>query len=287
MPLDVVTHSGPFHADYVLAVALLRRWVDAAATVTRTRDPARIASADVVVDVGGRHDPATRRFDHHQASYTGPRSAAGLVLEWLRAEGRLDAELFQLLDERLVRYVDDVDNGRVAPRFDVPCFARLVDVANHGCTSFADFDHAFEGAVGIAGAWLRGLVVGFEEERAGVAIVHAAMDAAVARGSAIVELPRHLRWKPPYFAAGGATHPTAFVLFPGLDGLWQAVAIPPSEASFDQKVPLPATWAGLVDAELEAAVGVPGAKFCHKNRFIAVFTSRDAALAGLAAAGIR
>lgn len=287
MPLDVVTHSGPFHADDVLAVALLRRWIDPAATVTRTRDPARIARADVVVDVGGVYDPATRRFDHHQATYTGPRSAAGLVLEWLHAEGHLPDALFQVLDDRLVRYVDAVDNGRVAPRPDVPCYARLVEVANHGNTSFAAFDVAFEDATTFAAAWLRGLVAGYDEERAADATVVAAMADAVARGSTIVELPRHLRWKPAYFAHGGAAHPTTFVVFPGLDGLWQAVAIPPEEDRFDQKVSLPAAWAGLVDDALVAASGIPGARFCHKNRFIAVFESRDATFAGLAAAGVR
>ena len=40
MPLTVATHSGPFHADDVMAWALLRRFVDADATVVRTRDPA-------------------------------------------------------------------------------------------------------------------------------------------------------------------------------------------------------------------------------------------------------
>ena len=287
MPLDIVTHSGPFHADDVLAVALLRQWVDPGATVTRTRDPARIRRAEVVVDVGGVWDRPSRRFDHHQASYTGLRSAAGLVLDALHDEGRLNDGLFQVLDERLVRYVDAVDNGRVAPRHDVPCFARLIEVANHGCTSFEAFDVAFEEATTFAAAWLRGLVTGHEEELAADATVIAAMDAAKAHGTAIVELPRHLRWKPAYFRNGGADHPTTFIVFPSLDGSWQTVAIPPGEERFDQKVPLPAAWAGLVDDALVAVSGIPGARFCHKNRFIAVFETREGAYAGLAAAGVR
>jgi len=39
---------------------------------------------------------------------------------------------------------------------------------------------------------------------------------------------------------------------------------------------LPEAWAGLTDAALEAASGVPGAKFCHNSRFIAVASKRDA-----------
>ncbi|MFC7611862.1 MYG1 family protein [Teichococcus aestuarii] len=35
-------------------------------TLTRTRDAAIIAAADIVWDVGARYDAEARRFDHHQ-----------------------------------------------------------------------------------------------------------------------------------------------------------------------------------------------------------------------------
>jgi uncharacterized UPF0160 family protein len=66
----IVTHSGRFHADESLAVALLRRLPQFREhKVVRTRDPALVASGDVVVDVGGVYDPTRGRFDHHQASF--------------------------------------------------------------------------------------------------------------------------------------------------------------------------------------------------------------------------
>ena len=48
--------------------------------------------------------------------------------------------------------------------------------------------------------------------------------------------------------------------------------------SFEQRADLPAAWAGLSDAALEEACGVKGAKFCHNGRFIAVASSREAAI---------
>src|SRR5688500_11478275 len=93
MSLLVATHDGPFHADDVMAFALIRTFVDADAQVVRTRDPARIDAADVVADVGGVYDRGRRRFDHHQASYQGPWSSAGMVLDWLASEGHVDEEL--------------------------------------------------------------------------------------------------------------------------------------------------------------------------------------------------
>ncbi len=74
----------------------------------------------------------------------------------------------------------------------------------------------------------------------------------------------------------GADH-LLFVVHPrGED--WALTTIRKSGDSFEARADLPEAWAGLTDAELEAASGVPGAKFCHNARFIAVAANRDAAL---------
>jgi uncharacterized UPF0160 family protein len=66
-----------------------------------------------------------------------------------------------------------------------------------------------------------------------------------------------------------------FVVTPRGDE-WSLTGIKISNDTFDQRADLPAAWAGLNNAELEAASGVQGAKFCHTARFIAVANSRDA-----------
>jgi len=270
----------------VLAFALVRTFVDAEATITRTRDPERLAEADIVFDVGGRFDAASRRFDHHQASYTGPLSSAGMVLGWLQAEGRIDEELAAFLREQVVTYVDDVDNGRVAPKAGVPCFPRMVDAYNQPAESHAEYDAAFLQAVAMA----RGMVEGLHAEHRSIQrarrIVAAAMDEAVASGRRVLFFDGYVRWKPAYFELGGAEHPTDFVTFPATDGSWRIVAIPPELGSFAQKVSLPEAWAGLTDAALEAVTGIPGSVFCHKNRFIAVFKTRAGAVRALEENGL-
>jgi uncharacterized UPF0160 family protein len=55
--------------------------------------------------------------------------------------------------------------------------------------------------------------------------------------------------------------------------------VPVSPESFDARADLPASWAGLRDAELAAVTGVPDARFCHNGRFIAAAKSYDGALA--------
>ena len=65
----VATHSGKFHADDVLAFAMLKEFLSPELKLTRTRDMSLIAQADIVFDVGGIFNPHNGRFDHHQKSY--------------------------------------------------------------------------------------------------------------------------------------------------------------------------------------------------------------------------
>lgn len=286
MPLLIATHHGAFHADDVLAVSLLRAFVDPLAQVVRSRSSQDWERADVVVDVGGVYDPSRRRFDHHQKDYQGPLSAAGMVLMWLEESGQVDPGLAADLRARLVEYVDDVDNGRVEPKPGVPCFASMVQLCNQGAEELEDFDRRFDEAVRIADLLVGGLRSEHQEREEARTVVRAAMDEAEQRQSNLLRLHKYVRWKPAYFSMDGEHHPTEFVIMPGLDGSSRAIAIPPTEGSFGKKRPLPQAWAGLVDEELVQACGVQGARFCHKNCFICVFDTEEHLLEALCAAGL-
>jgi uncharacterized UPF0160 family protein len=281
MSILAATHSGPFHADDVLAFALIRVFHDPHARILRTRDAARMKQADLVFDVGGAFDPHAGRFDHHQSSYEGPLSSAGMILDWLESRGEVEPEVASRLRADVVDYVDAVDNGRLVPDPAVPCFARMVQAFTQGPDCLDAYDRAFLQAVDMACGFIRGIAAGVEQVRIAREAVLSAMDEAVAERRAVVFLDRYYAWKPVYYAHGGAEHPTDFVLFPGMEGTWRVLAIAPREDSFDQKRPLPESWAGLTGSSLEAATGVKGSIFCHKNRFIAVFRTRDAAVEAL------
>lgn len=286
MALVIATHDGPFHADDVMAVALLRTFVDPDAEVVRTRDPARIDEADIVVDVGAVYEPVRGRFDHHQSTYQGPLSSAGMVLAWLVAEGRVDAEFGGRLQHGAVDYVDEVDNGRTAPDPRVPCFPRIVEAMTQTARTHEAFDVAFGKAVELTEAWLVGWKAEHERVLEARRVVADAMAKAEREGTRVIELEEYLPWKEVYFDNGGATHPTDYVLHPGTDGSWRIVAIPPKLGDFSQKRSLPLPWAGLTDEALEAVTGIPGSVFCHKNRFIAVFRTKDAALTAIRRFGL-
>jgi len=269
-----------------MAVALLHTFWDAEATVVRTRDAAVIEAATAVVDVGGLHDPSTLRFDHHQSSYTGPRSAAGLVLDWLDETNRMDDGLADSLRSGVMTYLDDVDNGRRHPASDVLCFPRIVETLCHPADTLEAFDQAFGGAVSFARAFLEGHREGYRRVQAARAEVLAAMRDAEASARNVLFFDRYLKWKKPYFGEGGAEHPTEFVVFPGAEGTWRIVAIPTRLGVFDQKRSLPEEWAGLTDGDLARVTGIEGSIFCHKNRFIAVFKTREDTLRALEMSGL-
>lgn len=266
----VATHSGPFHTDDVFAVALLRVFLDADIEVVRTRDLSRIGAADIAVDVGGEFDPGRRRFDHHQRDYGGLRSSAGMVLDWLEGAGHVAPPLASRLREEWVDHIDAVDCGRTTPAAGIPTLGAVVGAIGELAEDLEAFDRRFDQAVDVCAMALRGILAAEAKTEAARKAIADAMERAAARGERILRLDRHYKWKRAYFDLGGEDHPTDYVLFPDRDTV-RILAIPPERDSFAQKRPLPEAWAGLVDAALSEVVGVPDARFCHRNRFIAVF----------------
>ena len=202
------THSGPFHCDDVFACALLRCFLDPELKWVRTRDLARIAEADIAIDVGGIYDPARRRFDHHQRDYQGGLSSAGMVLCWLEAEGRVDAALASKLRTQWVDYIDAVDNGRRKPDDDVPCLPSVVGALCEQAQTPAEFDVRYGEAVQLCTGILHGLREGQLRTEQARAKVAEAMAQAVAQGTRVMMFEQHLKWKRAYFEQGGAEHPT-------------------------------------------------------------------------------
>jgi uncharacterized UPF0160 family protein len=99
-------------------------------------------------------------------------------------------------------------------------------------------------------------------------------DAIAAAGtSRVLELPMAMPFRAAIEAAG-ADH-LRFVIHPR-ERDWALTTIRTGGDTFVSRADLPADWAGLSDGALEAVCGVPGAKFCHNARFIAVADSRAA-----------
>jgi uncharacterized UPF0160 family protein len=280
--MRAATHPGNFHADDVFAIAALRL-AEGDVEVVRTRDRAEQEAADVRIDVGGRHDPATGDFDHHQKGGAGERPNgiryASFGLVWAHVGERVagGAEEAAAIDERLVQGVDANDTGQtimealvdgVSPMTVSGVVAALNPAWDEDLTP-AEEDARFEEAVALATGILAREVAGAAAWQRSRRLVADAITRA--EDPRIVELERNMPWRQ---AVVEQAPEALFVIYPKSDG-WAMQAVPVAAGSFDNRVDLPEHWAGLSGDELAQATGVPDAVFAHAARFYASAGSRE------------
>ena len=289
----LVTHSGGFHADELLSSVILTRLYPEA-TLLRSRDAQWITpgAGRIIYDVGRDYDAEASIFDHHQRPGPlredgQPFSSFGLIWQhygrdYLRSFDLPDADLEDIhrsFDQGFVLPVDLIDNGALEPSVAGPLAGMTLPVLLETLKPVFDErgedadDRAFMAALPVARAFVEAAIKGKAAKRRAESMVMQAIEAA---GSGrVLELPTGMPFRSAVEKAG-ADH-LLFVVHPRGDD-WALTTIRKSGDSFEARADLPEAWAGLTDAELEAASGVPGAKFCHNARFIAVAANRDAAL---------
>ena len=137
--MELITHSGPFQADDVLAYAFLSICFPNHKLI-RSRDPQIVCQPDptrrVIFDVGGFYEPKNYQFDHHYDSTENlprynersfaPMSASGLVYKHFcaslireimgntivdKASNRELESFYDLVYARFIHDFDAVDNG--------------------------------------------------------------------------------------------------------------------------------------------------------------------------------
>jgi uncharacterized UPF0160 family protein len=294
----LLTHSGKFHCDDAFAYATLRFALRLTTSgvdhvLIRTRDRAEIDAADIVWDVGTKHDPAAQRFDHHQRGAPVrpetevPFSAAGLVwqvhgVNAVRAILPPDAAAFAeaiaaKIDRDVIRRIDAIDNGVAHPE-DSLGLSSIVDDCNLPWDSpeagNPDAEtRAFVAAADLMAGFLRNRVERVRGKLAADAIILAAHQASA--DPRILELDRRMPWQSACFAHA---LPVLYAVYPVPAGNWMVDAMPAEKGSFSQRLPLPAAWAGLEAEALAAATGVPDAVFVHTARFVGAARSRAGAM---------
>ena len=301
----VITHNGVFHADDVVAVVLLTmfgKMMNINVEIVRSRDPAGVAKADVVVDVGGVYDPENGKFDHHQRGCEArwkdgtKLSSAGMV--WLhygpalvrdacRFEGMGDTEkheVYEAVYATCIKHVDDLDNGQgdltKGTLSDATLSAAIADFNCGGNASEEEHLLAFEDAVAFAQGVLSRRIhqciqdvkqrISLRTQHVGeIVMLEAPMDPVIVA----VALPD-----------------AKLVVMPQY-GQWMVVCLPPSrEERFSQRKPFPEVMKGLRGpalaavladgpAQAEAADDEAGAAcFVHGGRFCGGMRSQEAAL---------
>ncbi len=293
-PEYLVTHSGGFHADELLSSVILTRLFPDA-RIVRSRAPEWIVPAPdrIIYDVGGAYDPQVQIFDHHQRGAPkrpdgAPFSSFGLIwkhhgTDYLRAIGTPESHIavtHEAFDRDFVLPIDLLDNGALDPSVAGPLagltlpslletLKPVFDERDPGAS-----DRAFQAALSVSRTFVEAeLAQRAAKLRAEALVLRAIEEAGADR---VLELPIGMPFRAAVVKAG-ADH-LLFVVHPR-DNDWCVTGIRRAEDSFELRSDLPAAWAGLTNADLEAVSGVKGATFCHNGRFIAAARTREAALA--------
>jgi uncharacterized UPF0160 family protein len=280
----VAVHSGSFHADDVFAVATVQLLLGVEdVQVLRTRDEGRLQAADWVLDVGGVYDHAARRYDHHQLGAPVrpngiPYAAFGLVWRHWGEQVAGSKAVAEKVEEKLCLQVDAGDNG-VA--ISTPNEQQINQITFDAFTktwrpidgSNEDMDAQFLRVVEIAREYLW-RVIEIQRNKLLLDDQAAAVYEAASNKKILVSengLPRN------FFI----DLDTEVVVFPDDDPAkvaWLAIAVPISKDTFATKVKFPKIWAGLLDEELSEASGIAGGVFCHKDCYMCIFETKEAAV---------
>ncbi len=280
IPRSIGIHDGTFHADEVTACALLVVYdqVDVD-KIIRTRDPEKLADCEFICDVGGIYDPKQKLFDHHQASYQGELSGAGMVLKYLHENNVLSNEEFRHFNQSLILGVDAHDNGRSKQELGVCTFSHVIANYNpiHYDASPEELDAAFMQALEFAAGHLRR----FHERYLYHISCRKEVKEAMKGDPICLYFDRTIPWLENFFALGGEKKQALFVVMPAA-GHWKLRGIPPDfNHRMQVRLPLPEEWAGLLGEELKEISGIEGAVFCHKGRFTSVWETKADAVRAL------
>ncbi|XP_061076392.1 UPF0160 protein MYG1, mitochondrial isoform X2 [Conger conger] len=267
------THNGTFHCDEVFACFLLRQLPEyKEAEIVRTRDPAVLATCDIVVDVGGEFDPKKHRYDHHQRLFVETfhslcpgkpwvtrLSSAGLVylhfgrlvLEQLTQlkpdDGQLEV-LYDKLYENFVEAVDAVDNGisqydgEARYAVSTTLSARVSYLNPPWNSKSQDTEEGFQQAMKMVGAEFLGRVEFYQNSwlpaRAVVERAVRNRTQVDPSGEVLVLEQGGCPWKEHLFSLEkdlNVETPIKFVLYPDQSGQWRVQCVPAGLHTFQNR----------------------------------------------------
>jgi uncharacterized UPF0160 family protein len=282
----VITHSGNFHPDDVLAVATVQLYLGKEhIKIIRTRDEDEILKGDWVIDVGGVFEPDNKRFDHHQNGAPNhdngiPYSAFGMVWDYLGKEVAGSEFIAELIKDKLVLPIDAGDNAikvcEVGETGLIPFeFYDVIDAFKPVWGSGENYDSAFAEAVEFASFLITRLVNQYTANIDKHNFIESVYDKTEDKRMLVFDTMVNREDLIPYEDVIVGVSPSSSVECER----WVAAPIPLEGHDFENRGLFPAAWAGLSDGELESVSGIEGAVFCHKHGYMFIAKTKAAAIA--------
>lgn len=269
--INIVTHGRHWHADEVLAIALIAITKNVSLSelnVVRTIDEQlvqeKLLDRDTyVLDIGMKHEPHLLNFDHHHADfkltnmYDNKLSTFGLMLEHFK--GYYPFQDYKPLYEFANR-IDCQDNG-------IQAFPECFWISN--MNSLGDFDKVLR----MAYDWLSALFVDYRQYAQQNKDIQDSVSKAV-NGIVFSQKPlpideRLNQYSNLMLTVSFREHDKTY----GIRSLNEG-----SEVDFSMRCPAPEAWRGLRGEELQKASGLPGLIFCHSTGFLTVADTAEHAM---------
>lgn len=293
--IQLLTHSGQFHADDIFSTALLNIYFKHKEPKTKLKHKRSlkkedIEKADIVYDIGLIYNPKKLRFDHHQNSPDLVRSngipyaAFGLVFKHFGIElisllsGQKNKtflkDVFEVVEKKLVQHIDAMDNGitTYSQKFtDVDVFTidnyYQMCKFSSGVDDMKKIDKVFFDLVKFSEPIIENIInyaVGIQEEKK---LAIKAYNKSKDKKVIVCER---------FYSFNFNKFPEPLItIYPDLRGGWSAKNVQKGDDLYDARFYFPESWRGLVDEELEKACGVKGSKFCHKTGFLCVNETKE------------
>lgn len=279
----LVTHSGSFHLDEVLATSMLKM-IYPSAELIRTRDIEEIKKGDIVYDVGREYNPETNRYDHHQKGFSqtfSPEteiklSSAGLIYMhfheqlFLLFDFKKEDDFYdQIYNEIYNEYflgVDGVDNG--VPN-DCTYYVRTLNDVIKCFNSPGNEDNneiqmkRFLEAVKIATEDLKNFLdFKINDYRKRICLTVK----SIKESEEIIITKEYINFKDVAVYEKNLGKNIKYVILDG-NKEKRIYAVPVDKGSFISKVPLKDKWRGLAGEALAAVSGLKSAIFVHASGF--------------------
>ena len=277
---------------------LLPTYQDAA--VVRTRETAKLALCDVIVDVGAEYDPERLRFDHHQRGFVGTMegyptklSSAGLVYKHFglavireivgdSIPPSVQEKIYKKTYVDFMEHIDGIDNGLTVSEgpllykieTHLPARVARLNPSWNEEDSAAALNTRFSAALEMVSKEFIDFVSGLAESWwPARQLVERAFTQRLSQhpSGQMVVLTQYCPWIAHLFELeeeAGVVGSVKYVLYGDNKGSWRIHAVPEKVGSFVSRLGLPEDWRGLRDAALSEVLGVEGCIFVHSNGFI-------------------
>ena len=279
------THSGKFHADDVMATAILSLLLGNI-KVTRTRDENILRKLDFIYDI------SLGEFDHHQLNKeirknNIPYAACGLVWREFgpRVIQKFNSEfdendiisIFDYVDKNLVQGIDAVDNGiDIKSEIKVTSISDIIQSFNPTWDSTTSKDEAFEKATGYAAEVIKRIIT------RQVAVIKARIIVNKAFQNRDINEIMVLKTGCPWLEQLlkiDINNQVLFVISPDDDDMdYKILTVKKNVDTFEARKDILETIRGKSSDEINSIIKINDAIFCHKAGFIASTKSIESAL---------